>query len=169
MQTIFKQYVLGLLAAVMVSGCATIPSGPSVMVLPAAGKTFEDFQADDAICRQWAGQQVGMPPDQAANQSLAKGAAVGTAAGAVVGAALGSISGNAGSGAAIGAGTGLIGGAAVGSQTAYASAWEIQRRYDIAYQQCMYAKGNLLPGVAQRGGASAKAAPPPPPPPPPPP
>jgi hypothetical protein len=25
---------------------------------------------------------------------------------------------------------------------------EVQRRYDIAYQQCMYSKGNQVPGYA---------------------
>ncbi len=39
-------------------GCATIPTGPSVLVLPGTGKTLEQFQADDALCRQWAAQAV---------------------------------------------------------------------------------------------------------------
>ena len=49
---------------------------------------------------------------------------------------------------------------------------EAQRRYDIAYQQCMYAKGNQLPGSAYRYRATPlppQAYPYPPPPPPPPP
>jgi hypothetical protein len=29
------------------SACATIPTGPSVMILPGRGKTFEQFQTDD--------------------------------------------------------------------------------------------------------------------------
>ena len=33
---------------VMLSGCATIPPGPSVMVLTGNGKSFEAFQADDS-------------------------------------------------------------------------------------------------------------------------
>jgi len=28
---------------------------------------------------------------------------------------------------------------------AYGAGWEVQRRYDNAYQQCMYAKGNQIP------------------------
>ena len=32
-----------------------------------------------------------------------------------------------------------------------------QRRYDIAYQQCMYAKGNQLPGYGYRQPAAAPA------------
>jgi hypothetical protein len=44
----------------------------------------------------------------------------------------------------------------------YADDWALQRRYDNAYMQCMYAKGNQVPGVVRtyRG-----AVPPPPPPP----
>src|SRR4029450_12404439 len=36
-----------LVIALAVSGCATIPSGPSVMVLPGSSKNFEQFQMDD--------------------------------------------------------------------------------------------------------------------------
>jgi len=39
-------------AAVLTSACASTPTGPSVMVLPGSSKTFEQFQADDARCRQ---------------------------------------------------------------------------------------------------------------------
>jgi len=38
---------LPLLAVVGLSACATIPTGPSVMILPGRGKTFEQFQTDD--------------------------------------------------------------------------------------------------------------------------
>ncbi len=59
-------------------GCATVPAGPSISVLPAPGKPFEVFQADDAACRQWAQQQIGgASPGAAAGQSTAGGAAVG--------------------------------------------------------------------------------------------
>jgi hypothetical protein len=42
----------------------------------------------------------------------------------------------------------------------------MQRRYDIAYQQCMYAKGNQLPGQAVRQNIPPPPPPPAPPPPP---
>ena len=145
------------------SGCATIPNGPSVMVLPSHGKSFEIFQSEDLSCRNWAALQTGVSPGDAVNQNLVGGAVIGTLMGAGLGAAIGAASGNPGTGAAIGAGTGLIGGTATASGPAYASGWEFQRRYDIAYQQCMYAKGNQLPGglrVSQRS-----YIPPPPPPP----
>ena len=152
------------LAAVLM-GCATMPTGPSVAVMPGPGKPFEVFQTDDAVCRQWAQQQIGGgSPSQTANQNLATGAIVGTAVGAAAGLALGSLSGNAGAGAAIGGATGLFAGTAMASGPAYDSQYALQRRYDIAYQQCMYAKGNVIPGAASR---RYYASPPPPPPPPP--
>ena len=75
----------------VLGGCATVPTGPSVMVLPPAGKPFEQFQAEDARCRQWARQQIGL--------------------------------------------------------ASYNYESEAQRAYDIAYQQCMYAYGNIIPGM----------------------
>ena len=147
------------------SGCATIPTGPSVMVLPPPGKSFEQFQADDAICRQWAAQRIGQSPQQAMNQNTATGAVVGTAIGAAAGAAIGSASGNVGAGAAIGAGSGLLVGTAAGASSGQVSGWEAQRRYDIAYTQCMYMKGNQVPGVVTQPQHIRRMPPPPPPPP----
>ncbi|HSU05747.1 MAG TPA: hypothetical protein VLI93_09255, partial [Acetobacteraceae bacterium] len=49
-----------------------------------------------------------------------------------------------GAGAAIGGATGLLGGSAVGANNAAASEYSLQQRYDIAYTQCMYARGNSV-------------------------
>ena len=149
--------VVGLL---MLAGCVSLPVGPSVAVMPAPGKPFEVFVADETVCRQFAAQQAGLAPPQAAEQSVLTGAVAGTALGAAAGAALGAAAGNAGLGAAAGAGTGLLVGMAAGADTGYGASWRLQWRYDIAYEQCMYAKGNQVPGFP---GIS----PPPPPPPPP--
>jgi len=82
---------IGLLILVPCLGaCATVPTGPSVMVLPGTGQPFEQFQADVHVCRDWAAKQV-------------KGAFMD------------------------------------------APSWEVQRRYDNAYVQCMYAKGHQVP------------------------
>ena len=152
------------LALLTVAGCATVPRGPSVMVMPGSGKTFDEFQADDAICRQWAAQQIGLSPQETMNQNTVAGAVAGTAIGAGLGAVIGSASGHAGTGAAIGAGSGLLLGTASGASTGQYYGWEAQRRYDIAYTQCMYAKGNQIPGVATRSRSSHRFMPPPPPP-----
>ena len=132
-------------AAIGVIGCATIPVGPSVMVLPGHGKPFEQFQADDSICREWAAQQVGTTPGQASTESAVSSAAIGTVIGAALGAAIGAAAGNPAVGAAIGAGSGLFGGTLYGVGASQAAAGTVQWRYDSAYEQCMYAKGNQTP------------------------
>jgi hypothetical protein len=161
-----RRWVLFLGSAVVaLGGCASLPTGPSVMVLPAPGKPFEQFQAEEAVCRQWASQQLGGVPGSPATQNTAVGAAVGTAIGAGLGAAIGSASGHAGTGAAIGAGAGLLGGSAMGANADQAHAWSAQHRYDMAYEQCMYAKGNQVPGTVRQTRHFSTAPPPPPPPP----
>lgn len=134
------------LLAVAVGACtAAPPPGPSVAVMPGQSKTFELFQQDDAVCRQFALQQIGYAsPAQVQQNNTVAGAAVGTVAGAAVGAAIGSASHNPATGAVIGAGTGLALGAAAGSSQGYASSAQSQRAYDVAYQQCMVAKGNSV-------------------------
>jgi hypothetical protein len=160
------------LGAVLLAGCASIPSGPSVMVLPGTGKNFEQFQADDGVCRQWALQQTGTTPDKVSGQSTVSGAAIGTVLGAAAGAAIGAAAGSPGVGAAAGAGAGLLGGTAVGASRAYGpygAERSVQGRYDMAYMQCMHAKGNQIPvrgSVQQYQSAPRPPAPPPPPPPP---
>jgi hypothetical protein len=151
-------FVLG-----VVSACATVPSGQSVMVLPGAGKPFDQFQLDDMVCRQYAQQQVGVAPGQAATQSAVNTAVLGTAIGAAAGAAIGAATGHPGVGAAVGAGGGLLTDTAAGAQARAVSSGALQERYDIAYVQCMYAKGDQVPGVA---AAPSPSIPPPPPPPP---
>jgi len=155
-----NKLLIAVLAVVLV-GCVTLPTGPSVMVLPAPGKSFEQFQADDALCRQWARQQIGMSPQEAVNQNIVTGAAVGTAVGAGLGAAVGAASGRPGAGAAVGATSGLLVGASSGASAGQVYGWEAQHRYDIAYQQCMYANGNVIPGNRR----VRRTLPPPPPPP----
>jgi len=163
---------LALIASLSFLGaCSVMPTGPSVMALPGTGKTFDQFRADDGACRQYAFQQVGgVSTNQAATASALGSAAVGTALGAAAGAAF-----NGGTGAAVGAGAGLLAGSVIGAGAAQGSAYEVQRRYDYAYLQCMYASGNRIPvsgrmSTIQSTGGYATTPPPPPgsPPPPPP-
>ena len=160
-----KWSLLALVAVVGLSGCATVPVGPSVMVLPGQGKPFEQFQADDGLCRQWADQQAGTTPGSASTEAAVSSAAVGTLLGAGLGAAIGAAAGNPAMGAAIGAGSGALGGTMYGVGASQAAAGSVQWRYDIAYEQCMYAKGNQVP-VAARPYQPQYTAPLPPPPPP---
>ncbi len=142
-----------LIAAATLAACATVPTGPSVMALPGAGKSFDQFRIDDGSCRQYAYEQVGgVTGQQAAQRSAVSSAAVGTAVGAAAGAAIGSASGNMGAGAAIGAGTGLLFGSAAAAGYTSGFYYADQRRYDHAYLQCMYAKGNQIPGYRRHYG-----------------
>ena len=150
-----------LLGIGLLSACVVRPTGPNVLVLPAAGKPLEVFHADDVACRQYAQYQIGVTPEEAATQSAVTSAAIGTAVGAAAGAVLGAVAGNAGTGAAIGAGSGLLLGGVSGAGASAASGATLQSRYDTAYIQCMYAKGNQVPGVA--AAPWPRPAPPPPP------
>jgi hypothetical protein len=140
----YSAAIIGVLA---VTGCAVAPpTGPDVAVMPAKGKTLEAFQADDTACRQYASAQIGNgSPAEAANRSAVGSTVLGTALGAAAGAAIGAAAGNPAAGAAIGAGSGFVLGGATGLSTAQASGYALQQRYDIAYLQCMSAKGENVP------------------------
>lgn len=121
------------------------PTGPSVMALPPQGKSLETFQGEDLMCRGYAEHQVGgVDPAQAGQRSMLGSAAIGTGLGAGVGMALGSLSGAMGAGAAVGGAAGLLMGSAMGANNARASTGNLQQRYDIAYTQCMYSRGNAV-------------------------
>lgn len=152
-----------LAALLLLAACVTMPSGPSVLVLPGTGKSFDQFRGDDLVCRQFAHEQVGgTTPELAASESGVRSAAVGTVLGAAAGAAIGGSRG-----AGVGAGTGLLVGGLAGTGAAETSAYGAQRRYDFAYQQCMYAKGHRVPVSGRFTTESRQPAYPPPPPPPP--
>lgn len=163
----YVRWVVLLLGTSLLSACVIAPTGPSVMALPTVGKPLDLFQAEDASCRQYAQYHTGMAPEEAAAQSTVAGAAIGTAVGAAAGAMIGAGVGNPGTGAAIGAGSGLVLGSASGAQAGAVSAASLQSRYDTAYIQCMYAKGNQVPGVVTT--PVSRYSPPPPGLPPPPP
>ncbi|HEY1504884.1 MAG TPA: glycine zipper family protein [Stellaceae bacterium] len=134
------------IAVLALAGCAVAPPpGPSVAAMPGQGKSFEAFQGDDATCRQYAAQQTGIAPQDAANQSLIGSAALGTVLGAAAGAAIGAAAGNPAMGAAIGAGSGAVLGTGYGAGAAQYSANSVQYRYDTGYLQCMSAKGESVP------------------------
>jgi len=91
-------------ALLAATGCAHVPTGPSVMVLAGNGKSIEQFQADDNACRQFAAREV----------QITEGGQV-----------------------------------------------PAQHRYDMAYMQCMHAKGNRLPqSPPSPSRTSSPAAPP---------
>lgn len=166
--------LLSLILSIMLAACVSLPTGPSIMVLPGSSKSFEQFRYDDYECRRYAYEQVGgVTAGEASTTSGMESAVVGTGLGAAAGAALGG-----GEGAAIGAGTGLLAGGLTGAGASRSSAYANQYRYDISYIQCMYAKGHRVPvsgkfttDLPEARSKPAKVSPPPagftPPPPPP--
>jgi len=131
--------------ALLLGACASYPSGPSVMALPGTSATFQQFQGDDAYCQAYAQQATGTSAQAAAQQSAVDSAAAGAAVGAAAGALIGAASGDTGQGAAVGAASGLLMGSAAGADSYAVSGSRTQNRYDMAYIQCMYAKGHKVP------------------------
>ncbi|MGV3652913.1 MAG: YMGG-like glycine zipper-containing protein [Noviherbaspirillum sp.] len=157
----------------LLGACVSMPDGPTAMVLPGTGKSFDQFRLDDFECRQFAQGQLGnSSPGSAYLDSGVRTAALGTLLGAVAGAAI-----NGSHGAGVGAGAGMALGGLSGTSAAHSSGYSVQQRYDTGYQQCMYAKGHKIPGASaylgDRMGRSFRPSypqsyremPPPPPPP----
>jgi hypothetical protein len=140
-------------ALALLAGCAVQPTGPMVRVIPSPYKPFEVFQRDQYDCEHYAGDQVAGDAEKANNRAVGA-AAIGT----VIGLALGAATGD-GHAATAGAVAGGAVGTAVGADQSDRANYSLQRRYDIAYSQCMYSKGNQVPGYA------GPNTPPPPPPP----
>ncbi|MHB8744552.1 MAG: hypothetical protein ACYC9L_15720 [Sulfuricaulis sp.] len=154
--------VLGVALTVALAGCASVPVGPTINVMPGPGKPFDQFNADNAVCREYASQQLGANPNEVARNQVLTGAL----AGATLGAVSGEIMGHGRSGAPQSmAGIGLLMGSAVGAGAAGESSDNLQHRYNLAYAQCMYSKGNQVPGYGYAAPAQYSLPPPPPPPP----
>jgi YmgG-like glycine-zipper protein len=147
------------IGSLFLAGCAQMPVAPTVAVMPGANKPFEVFMQDDQLCRGWAAHSVGQPGNDAAAQQFVGSTVAGAVIGALAGAAVGGHR-SAGTGAAVGT---LIGGS-VGANQSAGIAWNAQRSYDIAYQQCMYSKGNVVPS-SRYGAYQYQYQPPPPAPP----
>ncbi|WP_296447883.1 hypothetical protein [Rhodoferax sp. UBA5149] len=149
------------ITSLFLASCAEMPSGPSVAVMPGPNKPFDVFMEEDQLCRGWAAHSIGLAGHDAAAERLLASTITGAAIGALAGAAVGGHR-NVGAGAAMGTVVGVTAGANQSAVTAGSA----QRRYDIAYQQCMYSKGNFVPtygyGVS-RYPAPSLATPPPPP------
>jgi len=147
----FKGYAYSLVLPLALVGCASNPMGPTVQIMPSPTKPFPIFQQDQEQCKQYAQTQIAGQID-AANR-----AAVGqTALGTLLGAALGTAVDNH-RGANIGAASGAISGTAVGAGTTQNAQTLVQEQYNNAYSQCMYSRGNQVPGMQS---LQAQATPP---------
>lgn len=133
----------GMMAAVIaLSACAPTVMAPTVPVMPGANKPFDQFAADQQTCQAYANSQTAPMAAQANNQA-AGGALLTTMLGAGLGAAFGG-----GRGAAIGAASGALVGTGMAAQNSSLAGMNIQQQYNIFYAQCMYARGNQVPGFA---------------------
>src|SRR5215471_3114001 len=70
--------------ALLLSGCAQTPMGPTVQVMPGPGKSFEAFTYDQAGCKQFAEAMVAGQAQNANNRAVGA-AAIGTVLGAGLG------------------------------------------------------------------------------------
>jgi hypothetical protein len=52
------RWILAVLLSLVVAGCASAPTAPSVMALAGSGKSWDQFRADDGACRQAAGEEI---------------------------------------------------------------------------------------------------------------
>ena len=137
-----KTHVIACAALVLLGACTPAPQGPTVPVMPSPNKPPQVFQDDQAVCMNYAQQVIGPAQQQLQNQQVGS-ALIGTVLGAGIGAAAGG-----GRGAAIGAGAGALAGTAYGANASQYEAMNMQQRYDMAYSQCMYTRGNQVPGFA---------------------
>ena len=140
------------------AACVSVPTGPSLMALPGANKNFDQFRADEAMCRNYASQSIGATTASgAAVDSGVSSALIGTLVGAAAGAAI-----DGSHGAGVGAGVGLVTGSMAGVGAADASRYGTQQRYDQSYVQCMYSRGHQVPvrgGYTVRRTTAAPAVP----------
>jgi hypothetical protein len=92
---------------------------PTATVMPTPGKSLDVFAIEQTACKQFAEQQIAPARNQANNQVLA------TALTTQADDPLSVVQTKAGEVTSV-----------------------LQQQYDIAYAQCMYAKGNQVPGYA---------------------
>ena len=150
-----KRAILTVLMISSLAACVSAPTGPTVAIMPREGKPFEVFQQEDQQCREFAGNAIKDTSNAALKEgvtSAAIGAALGAAAGAVIG-------GGSHTNVGTGAGVGLLGGAALGAMNSSGKQNQAQTQYNIAYQQCMYSKGNQVPSYPSHMPNSSYAPP----------
>ena len=144
--------ILALIPVAFLAACAApMPSGPSVMVLPGSGKSFDSFRFDDYECRQFASTQLnGATPEQASENAAGRSAALGAVVGGLAGAALGGNSRGLVTGTAIG----TAGGAIAGTGAGQASGRSLQQRYDFISGSAGLSSRRPLPTSMSRDSAS---------------
>ena len=119
------------LLSALLSGCVTRPGGPVIVVFPGAGKTFDQYRADDRACRQTAQEPGEAAGQDAADPGRRDLTAIVDRQDSVIGAT-----------------GGLLVSRATGSRPGDVRTGAGQPRRDGPYLRCMYGKGNLVPAPA---------------------
>jgi hypothetical protein len=137
-------------ALALLAGCDTMPEGPTVSAFQGADRNLDEFRTDDTDCKQFSQAQVGGAASASAGRanvvpSEMRGTAVCRAMGAVVGGR-----GSAASGS-------MAGSLIDGLEAAQFAGNGLQRRYNCAYVQCMYMKGDKIPHLSGERWPSTKA------------
>jgi uncharacterized protein YcfJ len=114
----------------------------AVVTAFSVGSAVAQTAYDDAVCRQYADQQIAPLRDQA-NANAVGSALVGAALGAGLGAAVGG-----GRGAGIGAASGAIVGTGAGVANAQGMSYELQQRYGSLYSYCMSTRAPQPPAAS---------------------
>lgn len=138
------------LPVLVMAGCAQVPIGPTVQVMPGSGKSYAVFQADQSSCTLAAQQRTRGHVD-ASNNRAAGVIAASALAGAATSYAYGE---RASVGAAEGGATGAVIAGEMGANDQYS----IQRLFDMTYGQCMFARGHQVEGYGPVA-ASARVGP----------
>ena len=131
-----------LVALALLAGCDTMPVGPTVTALQGADKGFDEFRTDDVDCRQYAYAQV--REAMAASADHASGV-MSTAPSSAICVAVGPATDGRGP-AVAGPRTGSL---IDGTDAAQFAGYGLQQRYNCAYVQCMYIKGDRVPLLAR--------------------
>ncbi len=122
---------------IVLAGCVPAVMAPSVAATPGPGKMPTDLASDTTACAAQANQQMA-PAIQAANNQVAGtvllNAVIGGGGSAAAGASNSEVAANS-----------VANGATAGAANAQAAAATLQQQYDVAYSQCMYARGDNVP------------------------
>jgi hypothetical protein len=143
---------MSIAAAAQIIGCVPTVTAPTVVVTPGPGKSPSDFAADNSACTVQGNQQIAAAKNAANNQiagTALLSAAVNAGNSAGTGAKKSVVAANAAEGAVI---------AAIASEGAAQA--RLQRQFDVAYSECISAKGDIIPGFtwALVGPGSASPA-----------
>jgi hypothetical protein len=124
---------------IVLAGCVPQTMAPTVVVTPGPSKSAADFGADHTACAAQANERMA-PVIQAANNQIVGNALLGAAFGG------GSTAAAGGSNSAVGA-TAAAGATIAGAANAQTAQATLQQQFNVAYSQCMYAKGDIVPGM----------------------